>query len=72
LKSGENVVVLFATNEISGFVPAIISKIQSVLDERFLDMEKIWYPIIHQNGYVLTQFQLGYLSGLEEARDIFK
>lgn len=62
LNVGEDVIILSGTKKISGFVPAIISKI--IATE--VHAVKVWYPIVGK-GYALTPFQLGYIYGLSDA-----
>jgi hypothetical protein len=63
LKEGHDVLLLSSSDEISGFVPAIISKVLHPTAH----VEKIVYPIVEGMGYPMTQFQLGYLYGMANA-----
>lgn len=63
LKDGEDVAILSATKQISGFVPALLGML-AVPD---CHIEKILRPIEHGSGYVLTQAQRGYLTGLYDS-----
>ena len=63
LKDGQDVLLLHSSDEISGFVPAIISKVLHPTAH----VEKIAYPIVEGMGYPMTQFQLGYLYGMANA-----
>ncbi len=63
LKMGDDVVILSPTKKISGFVPAILSK---VFDPHVY-IVKVWYPIVHGSEYELTPFQYGYIYGQSDA-----
>lgn len=63
LKDGKDVLLLSSSDEISGFVPAIISKVLHPTAH----VEKIAYPIVEGMGYPMTQFQIGYLYGMANA-----
>ena len=63
LKDGQDVLLLSSNDEISGFVPAIISKVLHPTAH----IEKIVYPIVEGMGYPMTQFQIGYLYGMASA-----
>lgn len=63
LDDGEDVLILSATRDISGFIPALFS----MLGDPSCHIEKILYPIEH-GGYVLTPQQRGYLRGIDDAK----
>lgn len=65
LTDGEEVLILSATREISGFVPALFS----TLGAPSCHIEKVLYPIEH-GGYVLTPQQRGYLRGIYDAEHL--
>lgn len=63
LKRGDDVVMLSATKKVSGFVPAILSKVSDSL----VHVVKVWYPIVYGREYELTPFQYGYIYGQSDA-----
>lgn len=62
LAQGEDVVVLSASDEVPGFVPAVLC----ALDEPHLHPAKLVYAIVKSSGYTLTPFHVGYLYGLAD------
>jgi hypothetical protein len=63
LKSGIDIFVFSCSEKISGFIPAVLSRIS----DSQCHIVKLWHPIIIGQGYELTPFQLGYLYGLTDA-----
>jgi hypothetical protein len=66
LRAGQDVLILSATNKISGFVPAVLSRISDPM----VNVVKVWYPITRGRDYELTAFQSGYLYGLSDVRPL--
>lgn len=66
LIKGENVLILSSSQKISGFVPAIFSKICDAQ----VHPEKVCYPITYE-GYKLTPSQIGYIYGLSDSDSHF-
>lgn len=58
---GENILILSATKKISGFIPAILTRVTNPE----IHIEKLCYPIISE-GYELSPYQVGYLCGLTD------
>lgn len=65
LKNGENILMLSAKKKIPGFIPAILS----IISAPEVHIVKVWYPILNK-GYDLTPFQIGYLYGLYDDREL--
>lgn len=65
LKDGQDVLILSATKKIPGFIPAILS----IISAPEVHIVKVWYPI-HNKGYDLTPFQIGYIYGLYDDREL--
>jgi hypothetical protein len=64
LATGEDVLCLSATRTVSGFIPAILSR----LSDAEVHIEKVVWPVMQGRGYELTPFQIGYLYGLGDAK----
>jgi hypothetical protein len=62
MQSGVDIVILSRSKQISGFIPAVLSRISNPQ----CPIVKLWYPITIGEGYNLTAFQLGYLYGLSD------
>jgi hypothetical protein len=62
LARGEDILILSNSKKISGFIPAVITR----LTDTRLHILKLWYPFLGQS-FELTEFQLGYLYGLTDA-----
>lgn len=63
LQKGQDVLLISATNEISGFLPAALS----VLEDPNVHIIKVIYPITQNEGYLLTTQQIAYLYGFSDA-----
>ncbi len=63
LKRGEDVLVLSATTGISGFIPAVLTR----LTHPNCHLVKLFYPI-ESAGYALSPDQKGYIAGLSDAQ----
>lgn len=63
LMRGEDVLVLSATTAISGFIPAVLTR----LTHPDCHLVKLFYPI-ESAGYALSPDQKGYIAGLSDAQ----
>jgi hypothetical protein len=66
LSAGEDVLVLTSTQEVSGFIPAVLG----LLADPQVHPEKVLYSIVKGESYSLTPFELGYVYGLADSEGL--